>query len=362
MNMTILDTKVDDGIAPVISVAMPVYNGERYLAEAIDSILSQTFADFELIIIDDGSTDNSLQVLREYQKRDARIRLIARENRDLATTLNDIIGFARGKWIARMDQDDIALPHRFERQLKWLEQTGADLCGSWIQYFGAGDRRIWKTFQTDEAIKMDMLFKCPIAHPTVIMRAKLIKHLRYDKAWEKAEDYELWIRAAMAGWKMANVQEVLLLYRRHKEQISTATYSKQQLFTIQARKKFGAFMSEKLGLDKDSFEDLLLLGYADEKPNLFNLELTVENLLRLSDGEAKFAVSQGLARNCFKIAADHPDVVAILSKLNDKFGVGFSYGTMIKLMLVRLFRVRFGGRLFIQLVKLYGFVKGSSRI
>ena len=144
MNKTVSDAKVGENATPLISVAMPVYNGERYLAKAIDSILAQTFADFELIIIDDGSTDNSLQVLHEYQKRDARIRLVARENRNLATTLNDLIDLARGKWIARMDQDDIALPHRFERQLQWLEETGADICGSWVKFFGTTDRRILK--------------------------------------------------------------------------------------------------------------------------------------------------------------------------------------------------------------------------
>ena len=86
--------------------------------------MAQTFADFELIIIDDGSTDGSLRILQEYQKRDARIRLISRENRNLAATLNESVEIARGKWVARMDQDDIALPQRFERQLKWLEKDG----------------------------------------------------------------------------------------------------------------------------------------------------------------------------------------------------------------------------------------------
>ena len=175
--MTIPETKLSESAMPLISVAMPVYNGEAHLAEALESILAQTYTNFELIIIDDGSTDNSLQVLLQYQKRDIRIRLITRENRNLATTLNDIIDLAQGKWVARMDQDDIALPHRFERQLEWLEQTGADIAGSWIQLFGTFDKRILKHSQTDDAIKMELLFGSPFAHPTVMLRAELVKQL-----------------------------------------------------------------------------------------------------------------------------------------------------------------------------------------
>src|SRR6185369_4386478 len=139
MKANFLDAQIDHIAVPLISVVLPVYNGEKYLAEAIDSILGQTLTDFELIIIDDGSTDNSLAILKQYKQRDNRIRLIARENRNLATTLNDLIDLAQGEWVARMDQDDIALPHRFEKQLQWLEQTGADICGSSIRFFGTSD-------------------------------------------------------------------------------------------------------------------------------------------------------------------------------------------------------------------------------
>src|SRR6266568_274661 len=236
MNNTNLHTQVADQAAPLISVVLPVYNGEQYLAEAIDSILAQTFTNFELIIIDDGSTDNSLGILKQYQYLDSRIRLIARENRNLATTLNDSIDLARGVWVARMDQDDIALSHRFERQLQWLEQTEADICGSWIKFFGTADKRIIKQPQTDQAIKMQLLFGAPFAHPSVMMKTALVRRLRYDKAWEKAEDYDLWERAAHAGWQMTNVQEVLLLYRQHATQITTHASNQNHMLTQKIRR------------------------------------------------------------------------------------------------------------------------------
>ena len=137
-----IGTLAGDSRSPLITVVLPVYNGEKYLSEAIDSILTQTFADFELITINDGSTDDSLQILRKYEQRDSRIRVIARENRGLATTLNDSVDIARGEWVARMDQDDIALPHRFERQLAWLKETGADISGSWVRRFGSPDKPV----------------------------------------------------------------------------------------------------------------------------------------------------------------------------------------------------------------------------
>ena len=128
--------------SPLISVILPVYNAEKYLAEAIDSILNQTFTDFEFIIINDGSTDNSLSILQSYQTQDSRIRLFSRENKGIVMTMNEGIDLARGEWLARMDADDIAMPSRFERQLQHLKETSADICGAWIEFFGNTRQRI----------------------------------------------------------------------------------------------------------------------------------------------------------------------------------------------------------------------------
>lgn len=340
MNMALSTSKVAADTAPTISVAMPVYNGERYLADSIDSILMQSFTNFELIIIDDGSTDNSLQVLREYQKRDARIRLIARENRNLATTLNDIIDLSRGKWIARMDQDDIALPQRFERQLEWLEKTGADICGSWVKLFGQRYKRILKHPQKDDAIKMEILFSTPFAHPTVMMRTQLAKQLRYDKVWEGCEDYDLWERAARAGWKMTNVQEVLLLYRQHSTQITANSFSKNQILSKKIKRRYHEFIFDSLQLPLDWIDEVLKLRDASAPiPNMHEVDSAFRALLLLNQGEAREIIFDHVTRLYFRVAANSMDVVTRWSKLNDDFGVTYAFDIKLKLWFISLFRI-----------------------
>src|SRR5437870_2605656 len=109
--------------APMISVLLPVYNAQPYLQEALDSILAQSVADFELLALDDGSSDLSLRILREYERVDSRIRVISRENRGLVSTLNELISIARGRYLARMDADDICCPLRFRQQVDFLESN-----------------------------------------------------------------------------------------------------------------------------------------------------------------------------------------------------------------------------------------------
>lgn len=354
MNNIVLDTKTVVGDSPLISVAMPVYNGEKYLAEAIDSILAQTFEDFELIMIDDGSTDSSLKLLQEYQKKDSRIRLITRENRNVAATLNEIIFLARGKWIARMDQDDIALPQRLERQLEWLERTGADISGSWVRRFGTSDQRIVKLRQTDEAIKMEMLFCSPFAHPSVMVRTNMIKKLLYDETRWEAEDYDLWVRAAEAGWKMTNIPEVLLCYRVHPEQISAKKANRQQQLGLQIQRKYWKYVFKTMRLDQRLIDDVLnIRGHAVVIPNMEAVETALAGLLQHSHGEARDAIMRHLTYLYFKVAADCPGIVSRWSKLNREFGGNWGVATKFKLWLFRLLRIRTDSNLFEHIKKLY---------
>lgn len=355
MNTSIANARIADGALPLISVVLPVYNGEKYLAEAIDSILAQTFEDFELIMIDDGSSDGSQQILSEYERRDARVRVIVRENRGLATTLNDSIDIARGAWVARMDQDDIALPHRFERQLEWLERTGADISGSWVRRFGTLDKRVVRLRQTDEAIKTEMLFCSPFAHPTVMMRTELVKCLRYDKKWEKAEDYDLWERAAEAGWKMTNVPEVLLLYRVHAAQISTLTASRQQQLVQEIRRKYWEFMFNSVQLNRNRIDDEVLnnFGSSLSRVDMDAVDTFFTGLLQHSHGESRNVIFSHATRLYFKVAAGCPDIVSRWGKLNREFGEGWGASTKFKLWLFRLLQIRPDGDLFKQLKKLY---------
>ncbi|MDO8927294.1 MAG: glycosyltransferase [Sideroxyarcus sp.] len=339
---------------PIVSVVMPVYNGERHLAEAIESILTQTFSNFELIIIDDGSTDGSLAILKEYEKRDARIRLIARENRNLATTLNDLIDLARGEWIARMDQDDIALPHRLERQLQWMQETKADISGSWIKTFGTSGSSVLKHPQTDAANKMELLFGSCFAHPTVMMKTALVKQLRYDKAWEKCEDYDLWERAARAGWKMTNVPQVLLLYRQHGAQISSASLSKQLQLSQEIRHRYWGYIFDSMRLEKTWIDEVLKLrDPSSPKSNLDYVDAAFTELMQNNEGEARKVVFEHATRLYLRAAGQCSDVFFRWSKLNRVYGSDQGLMVKFKLLLLSILRIRSDSPLFNYLKSVY---------
>ncbi|WP_051292804.1 glycosyltransferase family 2 protein [Citrifermentans bremense] len=342
--------------APHISVVLPVYNGEKYLNEAINSILTQTFADFEFIIIDDGSTDSSLEILKRYQQEDVRIKVVVQENQNLATTLNNLIELATGEWIARMDQDDIALPHRFERQLDLLERTGADICGTWVKFFGSWDRRTWKTYQSDEAIKIQMLFNSPFAHPTIMMRTDLAKKLKYDKACEKAEDYDLWVRAAQVGWNMVNVPEVLLLYRRHASQITTSSFCKQRHVSEEIQKRYWAHMTKALNLRPDGSREIINLMGLKVRSNMDIVDATFTTLLQQSHPEAKIAVMHNLSRLYLKVAAEYPDIVKRWEMLNSHSNLHAGLCTKLKLYLIRLLKIPHQGNSYDLIKKLHTYI------
>lgn len=339
--------------SPIISVVLSAYNAEKYVREAVQSILAQTFTNFELIIINDGSTDGTLSILENIREHDPRVTLISRENKGLVASLNEAVDLARGKWIARMDADDIALPNRFERQLVWLDQTGADICGSWVRFFGTADKRILKHPQSDEAIKMMLLFGSPFAHPTVVMKTELVKRLRYDKAWEKCEDYDLWERAARAGWKMTNVPEVLLMYRQHEAQISTATSTKQQELTQKVRRRYWEHVSGSMELRKEWIDEVLKLREPSApKPNMDDVDAAIAKLLESNSGEARAVIFDHATRLYFRAAAYCPDVATRWGRLNREFGKSFALGIKLKLRVLSVLKIKPDSALFVNLKKI----------
>ncbi len=232
--------------SPDISVLMSVYNSEEYLAESIKSILNQTFKNFEFLIIDDGSTDKSLEIISSYN--DKRIVLIKNKNNlGLAASLNKGMKLAKGKYIARMDADDIALPTRLDKQFSFMENNrDIDISGSYVQFFGNDRDTIVKYPLENEDIKARLIFNCAFAHPVVILRKNsfLDKNLFYDKAVKHAEDYELWSRVAQSC-RMANIPEVLLRYRLHKDQVS----KKYNLNQLDDAKIARLSLLQNLGID-----------------------------------------------------------------------------------------------------------------
>jgi len=203
-----------------ITVLMSVYNGEEFLREAVESILSQTLEDFEFLIIDDGSSDSSAEIINSFD--DPRIKLVINKfNIGLARSLNRGLLLSSGEFIARMDADDISAASRFEKQIRFLEQhPEIDVCGSYISAFTNESKRIW-TYPTDPLeATCYLLFNAPVAHPVVMVRKESLQrhNLLYDPAYQAAQDYDLWARA-IGLMQIANIEEVLLEYRLHDNQI-----------------------------------------------------------------------------------------------------------------------------------------------
>ncbi len=341
---------------PLISVVLPVYNGKLHLEEAIESILAQSFTNFELILIDDGSTDTSQKILREFELRDRRVRVITQENKGLATTLNEAIKNSYGMFVARMDQDDIALPNRLERQLEWLEKTGADICGSWVRFFGAGGRRVWKCYQTDQAIKIDMLFRSPLAHPAVLMRADVAKNFCYRPEFDKAEDYDLWVRFAQAGLKMTNIPEVLLLYRIHPSQTSALSSVTQRQLTAKIQREYWKSTMNQLNIAFDGKEVINLVTLLTE-PDMDIVDKTLGMLLEKSSGEELRVIMDNISWLYLRISATNPNVISRWRYLHKQSGLGRDLATIVKFYLIYILRARRGGFLFNVMKRAYYFFK-----
>ena len=241
---------------PLISVIMPVYNGEKYLREAIDSILNQTYTNFEFIILNDGSTDRTEEIILSYD--DSRIVYVKNEeNLQIVKTLNKGIALAKGKYIARMDADDISLSERFEKQIYFMEQNSeVDICGTWIQMFGGKDIH-WKPPTTHDDIKVELLFGSGLAHPTVMGRRSFFVENKYKEKFEKAEDYALWVET-IDKYHFINIPEFLLLYRTHTSQISMRTKNEQNDITNIIRKDFIRNFKEYMDCrDLKNFQDFI---------------------------------------------------------------------------------------------------------
>ena len=259
-----------------ITVLMPVYNASNYLNEAIESILNQSFIDFEFLIINDGSTDQSEEIIMSY--KDARIRYIKKEeNQRLIATLNEGFKLAKGKYIVRMDADDISLPKRLEKQFRFMEgNSQIVLSGSWCESFG--DNRGISKYQTNhDAIKFKMMYQCHIVHPTIIIRKSILDTInpKFDPNFIHAEDYELFVRIG-ENHLLANIPEVLLKYRVHSKSISN-TYTEIQLKNS-AEIRTRIFKNLGFSISKELLDDYIKLNYQDYK-NINSSGIQIKNML-----------------------------------------------------------------------------------
>lgn len=214
---------------PKLSVIMPVFNAEKYLREAIDSIIRQSITDWELIIINDGSTDSSETIIKSYT--DTRIRYYINEhNLGLIATLNKAIDLCKGEYIARMDADDISEEDRFRLQASFLEKNKEyALCGADAKVIDDNNTETGKILNltTNDYLQINLLFSVPFIHPSIMIRSEILKSNHFDSKYKHAEDYELWCRIANKH-KIANIGSYLLKYRWHTSNVSVTNSEKQE--------------------------------------------------------------------------------------------------------------------------------------
>jgi glycosyltransferase involved in cell wall biosynthesis len=221
-----------------ISVVMCVFNGECFLREAVESILDQSFRDFEFIIINDGSTDGSGALLEFYQKKDQRVRVYHQDNQGLVRSLNRGCELARGKYIARMDADDIAVNDRLARQFQFMEEhPDIGVLGGAAEVIDSSGKtlKISVNPADDSQIRTALLTDCPFWHPTILMRKSLFERVGgYREIVFGSEDYDLWLRMADHG-DLANLEAVLLRYRLHHHQVTVRKLREVTFSTLAAR-------------------------------------------------------------------------------------------------------------------------------
>ena len=242
---------------PDISVIMSVYNGETYLAEAIESVRQQTFQNWELIVINDCSTDSTGEMLAGFSLKDGRIKVHTHEvNLKLPSSLNKAISLCDGKYIARMDADDICLPDRLEKQYKFMEEN-PDVDLSSCRFLtvkngvyesgGAGGRC------DSEALRAKLLVSNPILHPGVIARAEVMKKFCYDTTLTCTEDLELWTRMAIENQNIQILPECLLIYRLHDKQITSTTLERQHTEVLKIQQKYYAALLHEMDEEMKEF-------------------------------------------------------------------------------------------------------------
>ena len=270
---------------PDISVIMSVYNGETHLKEAIESVRNQTFKNWELIVINDCSTDSTAEILADFSLKDERIKVHTNEvNLKLPTSLNKAISLSCGKYIARMDADDICLPDRFEKQYKFMEEN-TDVALSSCRFMtlkngvymsgGAGGRC------DNKALRAMLLVANPILHPGVIAKAEIMKEFNYDTTLTCTEDLELWTRMVMGNQKIEILPECLLIYRLHHKQITRTTLERQHTEVLNIQQKYyGTLLQE---IDKEMQEFYISGVYFKEKADINKFLKYAKWLKRVTD-------------------------------------------------------------------------------
>lgn len=271
-------------MVPIVSILMPVYKTEPYLQDAIDSVLAQTFDNYELIVLNDCSPDNADDILDRYT--DPRIiRYKGAKNVGLSNVLNVGIELARGKFIARMDSDDLSLPQRLQIQVDYLENNpDIDLVSVGMQLFGAKEE-VWLREQNPEKVKVNALFFSPVLHASSMWRKDSFEKygLRFRQEMVPAEDYDLWTRALVNGLRLANLRQVLYKYRIHPSQVTTQTAKTTEKSRIVQQNYLTETLPTLSQKHREAFPDKLWPVYiANLHSRFFDGKLLAQRLYKMS--------------------------------------------------------------------------------
>lgn len=284
---------------PTITVLMPVYNCEEYIFESVESILNQTYKNFEFLIIDDCSTDRTVEICKAFN--DERIVIIKKEeNSGYTTSLNYGLSIAKGKYIARMDGDDISLPERFEKQISFMKSNrDVVVCGS--AYSIIGTNQLINVPENNEQIKVALLKGNCMAHPSVMIRKEKLQELNlsYDLSKEPSEDYDLWVRL-VASSKIHNLQEILLKYRVHTAQVSQKRKQQQRESTFSSKLQMLQYL--KFPFDDKEYE--LMMNIIGGSKFLSVDEIKEFNVLKsklISFNSGDFFDSDGFEKYLFEL-------------------------------------------------------------
>ncbi|WP_158258962.1 glycosyltransferase [Photobacterium sp. NCIMB 13483] len=247
----------------LVSVIVPVYNGEKHVELALLSIINQTYKNLEIIVVNDGSTDNTSLIINRISAEDKRVKIFNRNNCGLIDTLNFGLENCSGDYIARMDSDDISYPTRIQKQLEFLEKNNnVVICGTQFEMFGV-NVGISNLPISNEMCKLQLNFSTPFCHPTTMFRKT---RLKYNKYYIHSEDYKFWVDLSKYG-DFANLNEVLLKYRTHEKQVS------KKYNTIQITNQV-KISNEKIGSEngkyKDEIKKILKIKYSPEEANILN--------------------------------------------------------------------------------------------
>ncbi|MET6998758.1 glycosyltransferase [Chitinophaga sp. H8] len=291
-------------IYPMVSVIIPCFNSSMFMREAIESIMNQSYPELEILLIDDGSTDNTLDIIQELSALDGRIKLVRNErNLKLVNTLNKGISLCNGKYIARMDADDIACPLRIEKQVAYMEtHPEIGLLGSFIEEFD--DKRIiGRGIQpiSDERIRAYIFTASAFFHPGVLIRRDVLSahNLQYEEQFTIGQDHALWINM-LQHTKAANIPEILLRYRVNAQSLTQVSNRNRSSRRVVLKAIYRSAIS-KAGLQL-SDEELSLYSCSMAKQDVIEVvDADVSDLIKLYDKVIKYAVkNQGINRSYLK--------------------------------------------------------------